>query len=79
VAQREYADAEPYLEHSLQARPDLCASSRPARRGVCENRPSKEALNELTQGLASDEDGSVHSSLPAYIRKPATRERRPRV
>ena len=64
VAQQEYADAEPYLQHSLHARPDLLPRVHAllgevfARTG----RP-KEALSELTQGLASDEDGSVHYQL----------------
>jgi tetratricopeptide (TPR) repeat protein len=70
VAQREYADAEPYLEHSLHARPDLLPHVHAllgqvyARTG----RP-KEALKELTEGLSSDEDGSVHYQLANLYRE----------
>jgi len=64
VARREYADAEPYLEHSLHARPDLLPQAHALLGQVCARtgRP-KEAIKELTQGLASDEDGSVHYQL----------------
>lgn len=64
VAEHKYAEAEPYLKHSLNARPDLLARVHAllgriyARIG----RP-KEAMSELTQGLASDEDGSVYYQL----------------
>jgi len=70
VAQREYADAEPYLDHSLHARPDLLPHVHAllgqvfARTG----RP-KEALKELTEGLSSDEDGSVHYQLASLYRE----------
>lgn len=64
VAQREYADAEPYLEHSLHARPDLLPRVHALLGEVfARTGRSKEALKELTQGLASDEDGSVHYQL----------------
>jgi tetratricopeptide (TPR) repeat protein len=64
VAQHEYADAEPYLQRSLHARPDL----RPRVHALlgevfARTGRSKEALKELTQGIASDEDGSVHYQL----------------
>lgn len=64
VARREYADAEPYLEHSLHARPDLLPRVHALLGQVCARtgRP-KEAIKELTHGLASDEDGSVHYQL----------------
>ncbi len=64
VARREYADAEPYLEHSLHARPDLLPQAHALLGQVCARtgRP-KEAIKELTQGLASDQDGSVHYQL----------------
>ena len=64
VVEHKYAEAKPYLEHSLKARPDLLPRVHAllgrvyARMG----RP-KEAIAELTQGLASDEDGSVHYQL----------------
>ncbi len=64
VAQHEYTDAEPYLQRSLHARPDL----RPRVHALlgevfARTGRSKEALKELTQGIASDEDGSVHYQL----------------
>jgi tetratricopeptide (TPR) repeat protein len=64
VAQRQYETAEPYLRHGLTARPDLLPRVHAllgrvyARAGR-----SKEAINELNQGLASDEDGSVYYQL----------------
>jgi tetratricopeptide (TPR) repeat protein len=64
VAQRQYETAEPYLQHGLTARPDLLPRVHAllgrvyARAGR-----SKEAINELNQGLASDEDGSVYYQL----------------
>jgi tetratricopeptide (TPR) repeat protein len=64
VAQREYADAEPYLERSLHVRPDLLPRVHALLGEVfARTGRSKEALNELTQGLVSDEDGSVHYQL----------------
>lgn len=64
VAQHEYADAEPYLQHSLQVRPDLLPRVHALLGRVFANtgRP-KEAIKELTQGLASDEDGSLYYQL----------------
>jgi tetratricopeptide (TPR) repeat protein len=64
VARRAYAEAEPYLERSLHARPDLLPQAHALLGQVCARtgRP-KEAIKELTQGLASDEDGSVHYQL----------------
>ena len=70
VALHEYADAEPYLQHSLHARPELLPRVHAllgqvlARTG----RP-KEALKELTQGLASDQDGSVYYQLARLYRE----------
>ncbi len=70
VAQHEYADAEPYLQHSLHVRPDRLPQVHAllgrvfARTG----RP-KEAIRELTEGLASDEDGSVYYQLARLYRE----------
>ncbi len=64
VARHEYTEAEPYLQHSLHARSDLLPRAHAllgriyARTGRL-----KEAISELTQGLASDEDGSVYYQL----------------
>ena len=70
VAQQEYAKAEPYLRQSLHVRPDLLPRVHAllgqllARTG----RP-QEALRELTQGLSSDEDGSLHYQLARLYRE----------
>jgi len=64
VAQHEYASAEPYLQHSLHARPDLLPRVHALLGEVfARTGRAKEALQELTQGLSSDEDGSVHYQL----------------
>ena len=64
VAQHKYSDAEPYLEHSLHARPDLLPRVHALLgRVYARTGRSKEAIDELTQGLASDEDGSVYYQL----------------
>ena len=64
VAQREYEKAEPYLARSLHARPDLLARVHALRGQVfARTGHPKEAIRELTRGLASDEDGSVHYQL----------------
>jgi tetratricopeptide (TPR) repeat protein len=64
VAQNEYADAEPYLKASLHVRPDLLPRVHAllGRVFAGTGRP-KEAIQELTLGLASDEDGSVYYQL----------------
>ncbi len=64
VAQHEYTDAEPYLQRSLHARPDLLPRAHALLGEVlARTGRSKEALKELTQGIASDQDGSVHYLL----------------
>jgi tetratricopeptide (TPR) repeat protein len=64
VARHEYAQAEPYLEHSLHARPDLLPRAHALLgRVYARTGRSKEAINELNQGVASDEDGSVYYQL----------------
>jgi len=64
VAQHAYADAEPYLQHGLHVRPDLLPRVHAllGRVFAGTGRP-KEAIKELTQGLASDEDGSLYYQL----------------
>ena len=70
VARREYADAEPYLKQSLQARADLLPRVHALLGNVfARTGRSKDALKELTQGLASDEDGSVHYQLASLYRE----------
>ena len=64
VEQHEYADAEPYLERSLHARPDLLPRVHALLGEVfARTGRAKEALKELTEGLPSDDDGSVHYQL----------------
>jgi tetratricopeptide (TPR) repeat protein len=64
VTQHEYVDAEPCLKASLHVRPDLLPRVHAllGRVFAGTGRP-KEAIQELTQGLASDEDGSVYYQL----------------
>jgi predicted Zn-dependent protease len=64
VGQHAYLDAEPYLERSLDARPDVLPRVHAllGRVLAATGRP-KEAIQELDQGLASDDDGSVHFQL----------------
>ena len=70
VAQHEYAKAEPFLERSLHARADLLPHVHALRGQVfARTGRSKEAFKELTQGLASDEDGSVHYQLASLYRE----------
>lgn len=64
VAQHKYADAEPYLKHSLQGRPEILPRVHALLgRIYARTGRSKEAIIELKQGLASDEDGSVYYQL----------------
>lgn len=64
VGKHEYAGAEPYLELSLRARPDLLPRVHALRgRVFARTGRAKEAIHELTEGLASDEDGSVYYQL----------------
>jgi tetratricopeptide (TPR) repeat protein len=70
VAQHEYARAEPYLKQSLHARADLLPHVHALLGQVfARTGRSKEAFKELTQGLASDEDGSVHYQLASLYRE----------
>jgi len=64
VARLEYGDAESYLRRGLRARPDFLPHVHALLGSVFAKtgRP-KEAIKELAQGLASDEDGSVHYQL----------------
>ncbi len=64
VAQKEYAQAEPYLQRSLHARPDLLPRAHALLgRVYARTGRTDEAIRELNQGLASDEDGSVYYQL----------------
>ena len=64
VAQHDYAGAERYLKKSLHTRPDLLPRAHALLgRVYARTGRLKAAIAELTQGLASDEDGSVHYQL----------------
>jgi tetratricopeptide (TPR) repeat protein len=64
VAQHEEENAEPYLKRSLSVRPDLLPHVHALLGRVLEKKGrEKEAIEELKQGLASDEDGSVYYQL----------------
>lgn len=70
VEQHEYADAEPYLNHGLHARPDLLPRVHALLgRVLARTGREKEAIEELRQGLASDDDGSVHYQLARLYQK----------
>ena len=69
VTQNEFADAEPYLKASLHVRPDLLPRVHALLgRVLARTGRQQEAIQELTQGLASDEDGSVHYQLAQLYR-----------
>jgi len=64
VARKQYADAEPYLKRALKARADLLARVHALLgRVFAMTGRETEAIEELRQGLASDDDGSVHYQL----------------
>jgi tetratricopeptide (TPR) repeat protein len=70
VEQHEYADAEPYLKHGLHTRPDLLPRVHALLgRVLARTGREKEAIEELQQGLASDEDGSVYYQLARLYQK----------
>jgi len=70
VAQHDYAGAERYLKKSLHARPDLLPRAHALLgRVYARTGRSKEAITELTQGVASDEDGSVYYQLARCYQK----------
>ncbi|MBV8898239.1 MAG: tetratricopeptide repeat protein [Acidobacteriaceae bacterium] len=64
VAQHDYAGAEQYLDKSLHARPGLLPRAHALLgRVYARTGRSKQAIAELTQGLSSDDDGSVYYQL----------------
>ena len=70
VARKQYADAEPYLERALKARADLLARVHALLgRVFAMTGREAEAIEELRQGLASDDDGSVHYQLARLYQK----------
>ena len=70
VAQHEYVDAEPCLKRSLHARPVLLPRVHVLLgRVLASTGREKEAIEELRQGLASDDDGSVHYQLARLYQK----------
>ena len=70
VAQNQYQDAEPYLERSLHVRPGLLPRVHALRgRVLAASGRDQEAIGEFKQGLASDEDGSLHYQLARSYQK----------
>ncbi len=70
VAQNEYENAGPYLERSRNVRPDLLPRVHALLGQVlARTGREKEAIEELKQCLASDEDGSVHYQLARLYQK----------
>ena len=64
VAQNEYENAGPYLERSRNVRPDLQPRVHALLgRVLARTGREKQAIEELKQGVASDEDGSVYYQL----------------
>jgi tetratricopeptide (TPR) repeat protein len=64
VAEHKYAESESYLKQSLHARADLIPRVHALLgRVFARTGRSQDAIHELTQGLASDEDGSLHYQL----------------
>jgi tetratricopeptide (TPR) repeat protein len=64
VAQHKYPESEPYLKRSLHARVDLIPRVHALLgRVFARTGRSQDAIRELIQGLASDEDGSLHYQL----------------
>ncbi|MGA7343808.1 MAG: tetratricopeptide repeat protein [Terracidiphilus sp.] len=68
--QREYAEAEPYLKKSLNAKPQMLPRIHALIGKVyAETGRTKEAIGEVELGASSDEDGSVHYLLARLYRK----------
>jgi tetratricopeptide (TPR) repeat protein len=75
IAQNEYEGAGPYLERSRQVRPALLPHVHALLgRVLAEKGREKEAIEELKQGLASDEDGSVYYQLARLYQRTGDRK-----
>lgn len=68
--QHEYAEAEPYLNKSLNAKPQMLARIHALiGKAYAETGRTREAIEELQRGKSSDEDGSVQYLLARLYRK----------
>jgi tetratricopeptide (TPR) repeat protein len=68
--QREYAEAEPYLQKSLKAKPQMLPRIHALiGKTYAETGRTREAIEELKLGASSDEDGSVQYLLFELYRK----------
>jgi tetratricopeptide (TPR) repeat protein len=68
--QREYAEAEPYLQKSLSAKPQMLPRIHALiGKAYAETGRTKEAIAELELGSSSDEDGSVQYLLARLYRQ----------
>jgi predicted Zn-dependent protease len=64
VEQNEYADAEPFLKKSLNAKPQYLPHVHALLGRLYANTGKRpDAIKQLKMGLSSDEDGSVHYEL----------------
>ena len=68
--QREYAEAEPYLQKSLQAKPQMLPRIHALiGKTYAETGRDSEAIDQLKLGASSDEDGSVQYLLVHIYRR----------
>ena len=68
--QREYAEAEPYLQKSLKAKPQMLPRIHALiGKAYAETGRTQEAIAELKLGESSDEDGALHYLLFRLYRK----------
>jgi tetratricopeptide (TPR) repeat protein len=70
LGQHDYAEAEPYLEKSLNAKPQMLPRIHALiGKAYAETGKTKEAIAELELGSSSDEDGSLHYLLARLYRQ----------
>jgi tetratricopeptide (TPR) repeat protein len=70
MSQREYAQAEPYLQKSLHAKPQMLPRIHALiGKAYAETGRTPEAIEQLKLGASSDEDGSVEYLLARLYRK----------
>ena len=70
VAQRQFAEALPYLEHGLEGNPASDAHVHALLgRVAAEGQQTQKAIVEMRLGLPSDRDGSLHFQLYRLLRK----------
>lgn len=68
--QREYLEAEPYLQKSLNAKPQMLPRIHALLgKAYAETGRTHDAIQELNLGASSDEDGSLHYLLARLYRK----------